>query len=195
MHGASPEIATLDEGRRNPRTHFFVAAVLCSQAGSIPVHIRNMSQDGALVESKDLPRGSTPVVLKRGSLQIAGRIAWSADRKAGIAFAAKVRVADWMARQPAAHQVRVDAIVSELRAATNRGETGGSPSEPPERSSVDAQLHELRAELAQLESTLVTDVILVATHPEIQMLDVSLQRIDRMIRQLRERHSPTARKL
>lgn len=49
---------------------------------------------------------------------------------------------------------------------------------------MEAQLHEVHAELAQLERNLVANVILVATRPEIQVLDVSLQRIDRMIRQL-----------
>lgn len=186
MSSASSDLATLDDGRRDPRTHFFVAAILCSKAGSVPVHIRNMSPDGALIESRDLPPPPSAVVLKRGSLQVSGQIAWSVERKAGIAFAAKVQVADWMARQPATHQVRVDAMVAELRVATNRGEAGATASEPTEHSPLEIQLLEVRSDLAQLESSLVADVILVATHPEIQVLDVSLQRIDRLIRQLRE---------
>jgi hypothetical protein len=47
------------------------------------------------------------------------------------------------------------------------------------------ELTQLRAELGALENALIADVILVATHPEIQMLDIACQRIDRVLRHLR----------
>ena len=43
----------------------------------------------------------------------------------------------------------------------------------------------LRAELAQLESALTEDTALVAAHPEIQTIDISLQRVDRVLKRLR----------
>jgi hypothetical protein len=53
------------------------------------------------------------------------------------------------------------------------------------RMPLEVELGQLRAELAELESALLADVILVATHPEIQTLDISVQRIDRILTSLR----------
>ena len=47
-----------------------------------------------------------------------------------------------------------------------------------------AELMTLRTELAELGNSLIGDVVLVATHPEIQALDIAVQRIDRMIGRL-----------
>ena len=50
-----------------------------------------------------------------------------------------------------------------------------------DRGSIQAESLLLRSDLAELEASLIKDVILVATHPEIQTFDISLQRIDRML--------------
>lgn len=163
------------DGREQPRTHLFVIAALSSPASSCPVHIRNMSPSGALVEAAILPPPGVKVTLKRGSLKANGRVAWQSDRKAGIAFDATVFVADWMCRQPVEHQDRVDEIVSDLR----QGTTGPAPTNDGPFS-VHCELVLLRAELEQLGNALVSDTILVVTHPEIQLLDVAMQRVDRI---------------
>jgi hypothetical protein len=170
------------EVRREPRTHLFVAATLYAKAGSAPVNVRNMSQSGALIEGAVLPDRGSDIVLRRGHLQAAGRIAWRFDNRAGVKLDASVHVTDWMARQGSAGQQRVDSLVAIVR---NDGPT------PPEattvgidRGSIEAELCLLRSELAELEASLVKDVILVATHPEIQTFDISLQRIDRMLKRL-----------
>ena len=103
--------------RHGARTHLFVIATLCWDAGSTPVHVRNMSANGALIEGAILPKPGSPFVLKRGSLQVGGRIAWAASRQAGLAFSATVSVADWMARQANARQDQIDEIVSALKSA------------------------------------------------------------------------------
>jgi hypothetical protein len=38
----------------------------------------------------------------------------------------------------------------------------------------------LKADLTQLGNSLAADMIIVATHAEIQLIDISLQRIDRI---------------
>jgi PilZ domain len=185
MNDVAPAIATLDDGRNHRRTHLFVAATLYSDMGSVPVRIRNMSPSGALIESPNIPEPGIQMILRRGSLQIAGRIAWKAEQKAGIAFASNAYVADWMARQAGLDQERVDQIVADFKADGRSGNGSSSAASLTDDSSLETGLMALRSELAQLGNSLIIDTILVATHPEIQALDVSIQRIDRMIGQLR----------
>ena len=187
VNSTGSAIVSLDEGRRQPRTHFFVAATIYSDEDAIPVRIRNMSPSGVLTEGADLPEPGTPVTLKRGCLQASGEVAWKADQKAGIAFSATVHVASWMSRLPSSHQERVDAIVSDFKGGKRADGHGQAAVTPSGIRSLEADLLALRTGLAQLGDSLVNDVILVATHPEIQILDVSVQRIDRMIGQLRHR--------
>ena len=184
MNNASTKMTPIDEGRKQARTHLFVAATLCSDLASAPARIRNMSSCGALIESAAIPESGTAVMLKRGSLQIEGRVVWKADRKAGIAFLGDVHVAEWMSRKVEPHQERVDEIVWDfksdrrLRSCANEVAATGS-------SSAKRELLELRTELIQLGNSLIGDVVLIATHPEIQMLDIAVQRVDRLLGQLR----------
>ena len=103
MSYAKPAPAPIAADRRQPRTHLFVAATLYTDGGSAPVHLRNMSPMGALIEAPAIPDPNSAVVLKRGTLQAAGKIAWKVDRKAGVAFFDAVSVSDWMARQVCGH--------------------------------------------------------------------------------------------
>ena len=122
------------------------------------------------------------MVLKRGSLEVAGRIAWAAERKAGLAFDATVSVIDWMARQSNARQDQIDEIVSALKSAAGQHEPPVSRmNSPGDPAMIDAELSMLRSDLAQLGNALAADVILVATHPEIQLLDIAQQRIVRIM--------------
>lgn len=184
MNCATPAFSTLDEGRKDPRSHLFVAATLYSDLGSVPVRIRNMSQSGALIEASVVPDPGAAVILKRGSLQAAGQIAWKVERKAGIAFSTKVTVADWLSRKLCAHQERVDEIVSSLEPGGQAG-SGADAMNSSSDTSIVAELTALRAELVRLGDGLASDAILVATHPEIQMVDIALQRVDRIIGQVR----------
>lgn len=72
------------EGRRHERIHLFLAAVLHSTAGSCPVHVRNISQTGALIEGSTVPEKGEAMVLKRTGLEATATIVWKASRKAGI---------------------------------------------------------------------------------------------------------------
>ena len=173
-----PDSPFSTESREESRTHLFVIAALSSDAGSTPVHVRNMSPSGALIEAAVLPKPGTRITLKRGSLTARGRIAWSSGRRAGISFDANVFVADWMSRRPADHQHQVDQLIASIK-------LGFPPSESPvgrNEPGVDvlAELALLKRDLTQLGNSLAGDLIMVATHPEIQLLDISLQRIDRI---------------
>ena len=174
------------EHRHVARTHLFVIATLCWDSGSTPVHVRNMSAKGALIEAAVVPKPGHLVVLKRGSLQVSGRVAWSASRQAGLAFHVMVSVTDWMAKRANAQQDQIDKIVSTLKSAADPNDHPVPALINPGRpAAIEAELTLLSAELAQLGNGLAADVVLVATHPEIQLLDIALQRIGRILDALR----------
>ena len=106
-----------DESRTDPRANVFLMAVLSTPGGSHPVRVRNLSSHGALLEADDLPAEGTAAVVRRGSLEVAGEIAWSSDHHCGIRFDRAIRVGEWIERAGPAGQQRIDAAVAEFRKA------------------------------------------------------------------------------
>ena len=81
----------MDEGRefqerRSQRSNLLMAARLDHPGGGTSVTLRNLSADGALVEGDLNLAAGTLVVFRKKHLAASGRIAWSAGRRAGIAF-------------------------------------------------------------------------------------------------------------
>lgn len=184
MNNIAPAVPTHD-GRGQRRTHLFVAAILCTEAGSVPVNIRNVSASGALIESIEIPEPGTRAILKRGILQATGHVKWKVNGKAGVAFETSVRVADWLTPKASADQQRADEIVADFKSARLAKDYSGAVVEATHRlPGIRTELLMLDSELRQLETGLINDVVLVATHPEIQILDVVLQRIGRLISQV-----------
>jgi len=182
MPGSTPELAPTDEGRCQERTHLFVAARLCFASGACPVHIRNMSPSGALIEGAVLPDLHEAATLERGRLEAKVRVVWKVGRKAGVSFLSAVHVVDWMSRTLPSHQMKVDDLIQSIRAGQGRGAAGLAKGDGPP---IEAELQALRRELAILEQALAGDEAVTMAHPEIQMLDIALQRIDRMIARAR----------
>jgi hypothetical protein len=183
MHVAPSQLPPFgsNEGRRYERTHLFLAASLHSEAGSCPVHVRNISASGALIEGSIIPDQGDKLILRRGSLGASASMVWKNGRKAGIAFSSIIPVSDWMARQPSAHQGRVDDMIQAIRSEASNWPGGLGEKDLALERTLEAELRELRHTLAELEKGLIGDVILVATHPEIQLLDIALQAVDRML--------------
>jgi hypothetical protein len=173
-------------GRHYERTHMFVAATLVSGAGSCQVHIRNMSKDGALIEGAILAPADSPVTLRRGSLQTPATIVWRTERRAGMAFCGPVTVADWMSRNPPAHQSTVDEIVRAIRAGKPEAPARAVEDSAASGSSLEAELRALKGELGRLEAGLCASIRTVTDHPEIQLLDIARQRIERLLAGLHE---------
>lgn len=63
-----------------------MAASLEHPGGVTPVTLRNLSADGALVEGDLKLTPGTKVVFRKKDLAASGHIAWSAGRRAGVAF-------------------------------------------------------------------------------------------------------------
>jgi hypothetical protein len=90
-----------------------------------------------------------------------------------------------MSRQSNVHQRCVDDAVRTVKLGTVlRLSAELEPIVP--QPAIRDELEKLRDELAALEEILTADTALVATHPEIQCLDISLQRIGRILSGLAE---------
>jgi len=75
------------QNRRSQRANLWMAASLEHDGQVLPVTLRNLSADGALVEGDHGLQPGAQIVFCRQDLKAEGLIAWVADRRAGIAFA------------------------------------------------------------------------------------------------------------
>ena len=181
-----PELApTSQQDRRHNRTHLLLGAVLYSKLGSCPVHVRNISETGAMIEGLIVPEQSETLILKRGTLEASATIVWKAGRKAGVAFSSTIFVSDWISKRPSVQQERVDDVIHSFRSGIlSREGVACEQRVAPTFSMLEAELEALKGYLDELENGLTSDVVIIATHPEIQLLDVAQQAVDRIMRSL-----------
>jgi hypothetical protein len=76
--------------RRNRRSKVLMTATLELSGSALPVKLRNLSAEGALIEGANLPVEGSKVVFKRLELTVAGRIAWVSNGQAGVTFDMKL---------------------------------------------------------------------------------------------------------
>jgi len=74
------------QNRRQRRSQVFMTAALDLSGSSLPVKMRNLSADGALVEGDKLPVEGTELVFRRQDLNVAARVIWVRNGRAGLAF-------------------------------------------------------------------------------------------------------------
>ena len=53
---------------------------------TVPVKLRNLSTEGALIEGDQLPGVGSDVLFHKNELHLSGHVAWMAGRRAGVAF-------------------------------------------------------------------------------------------------------------
>lgn len=80
------DTSTASQNRRSRRSSVLLAASLETRAGDVPVKLRNLSAEGALVQGKNLPIEGSEVVFKRNELVERGQIVWVNGEHAGVAF-------------------------------------------------------------------------------------------------------------
>lgn len=78
--------SSTSQNRRSRRSNVLMAAYVEHGGATVPVKLRNLSSDGALVEGTTLPPVGTQVRFHKSELALPGHIAWEADKRAGIAF-------------------------------------------------------------------------------------------------------------
>ena len=73
--------------RRSRRASVMLVASLDLPDRSQPVKLRNLSEEGALVEGAGMVDEGCELLFRRNELQVPGRVVWVQGRFAGIAFA------------------------------------------------------------------------------------------------------------
>lgn len=74
------------QNRRFRRSNVFLKATLESAGASIPILLKNLSQEGALVQGDDLPPEGTRLLFHRQGLSVPSRVAWTHCNYAGLEF-------------------------------------------------------------------------------------------------------------
>jgi hypothetical protein len=92
---------TNGQNRKSQRSQVLLSATLEHGGGSQAVKLRNLSEEGALVESEKLPIEGTTVHFIRNDLNAPGRVVWVSGRYAGIAFSDKLDPAEVLRHIPA----------------------------------------------------------------------------------------------
>ena len=78
------------QNRKSRRSNVLMAASLELSGTSLPVKLRNLSADGALVDGDKLPVEGASVLFRKGDLSMPGNVAWVKGRQAGVSFAQKL---------------------------------------------------------------------------------------------------------
>jgi hypothetical protein len=178
-----------DNQRADPRKAMFVAADLFVGNASTPVKIRNMSTGGALVEGISLPPQGVAIRLVRGPLSARGKMSWSDGSRGGVALAEAITVEDWIRGKLPAHQVRVDALIAEIRKSGREPRSlhvaDLKPTLEQSDIAVETELRTLATLIAGLEDALIDDPHVITHHGDaLQKIDEAQQRIGALVRRL-----------
>lgn len=78
--------SSASQNRKSRRSNVLMSASLELSGTSVPVKLRNLSSEGALVEGDKLPVEGASIQFRKGDLCTAGTVAWVKGRQAGINF-------------------------------------------------------------------------------------------------------------
>lgn len=91
----------MTQNRRSRRSNVLLAATIEAFGNAIPVKLRNLSTEGALIEGKNLPLDGSRVVFKRNELAVDSHIIWVLGDQAGVAFDIPIATEDVLRNIPA----------------------------------------------------------------------------------------------
>ena len=89
------------QNRKTRRSNVLMSASLELSGTSMPVKLRNLSADGALVEGEKLPVEGASLLFRKGDLSMPGTVAWVKGRQAGVSFAQKLNPDQLLRHVPA----------------------------------------------------------------------------------------------
>ena len=92
--------SSISQNRKSRRSNVLFAATLEAGGRSLPVRLRNLSSEGALVKGARLPRTGAEILFRRNELSVPGRVAWVDGEQAGIAFAEPLKAEDVLRNVP-----------------------------------------------------------------------------------------------
>ena len=156
-------------------------ATLYTETGSVPVKVRNLSSNGGRIEGHVLPSPGTRIQLARGSLQVAGVVAWNSDGAAGIRFEEAVTVADWLPRgRTITPQQRIDEVVHSARVSAGTF-SSPPPTNIPSSKPGAIELMRIKQAIELLADDLANDPALVQRYgPRLQVFDLAAQALGKL---------------
>ena len=89
------------QNRKTRRSNVLMSASLELSGTSLPVKLRNLSAEGALVEGDKLPVEGASILFRKGDLSVQGRVAWAKTRHAGVEFARRLEPDQLLRHVPA----------------------------------------------------------------------------------------------
>ena len=81
---------TLDCGRRSRRKPVLLSASVDVDGIPVAVKLRNLSEEGALIEGERLPAEGSATYFQRDELRLSGTVVWVQGPFAGLAFTRKL---------------------------------------------------------------------------------------------------------
>ena len=78
--------SSIMQNRRSNRSPVLLSAKVEVNGAEVPVILRNLSSQGALIEGRELPGEGATTKFRRNDLTINGTIVWVEGRYAGLAF-------------------------------------------------------------------------------------------------------------
>lgn len=76
--------------RQSPRKPVLLTAMVEVGGKPVPVTLRNLSEEGALLEGAPLPQAGATTWFERNGLRLMGKIVWADGNYAGIRFARRL---------------------------------------------------------------------------------------------------------
>ena len=78
--------SSLAQNRRSRRSPVLLTATIDVGGFPLAVKLRNLSEEGALIEGAGLPAEGTQTIFERNETRLSGRIVWVQGKYAGVAF-------------------------------------------------------------------------------------------------------------
>ncbi|NYT40569.1 PilZ domain-containing protein [Sphingomonas sp. R-74633] len=177
---------------RPPRKNLLLAASIEAEGLKVQVRIRNLSENGAMLDGSALPRPGTTMTLRRTEIEVGARVVWQSEGRCGVAFdASAITVEEWVSGKRSANfngfsgQARVDAIQEAVRSGAVFAPEPPAPSAAPDLANLGTRLveeiHHVRALLDSLGERLIDDPHVITEHmASLQNLDRASQILDHL---------------
>lgn len=94
----------MSQNRRSGRSPVLLSAKVEIDGTEVPVILRNLSAEGALIEGTSLPPEGATVRFTRNELGVKGRVVWVEGRYAGLAFGRRLKREEMLRHVPAPRQ-------------------------------------------------------------------------------------------
>ncbi|HYU96221.1 MAG TPA: PilZ domain-containing protein [Sphingomicrobium sp.] len=96
--------SSLSQNRRSRRAPVLLHASIEVAGSPQPVKLRNLSEEGALIEGERLPLEGTTTFFQRNELRLKSRVIWVEGRYAGVAFARTLKPEEVLRHVPQPRQ-------------------------------------------------------------------------------------------